>query len=146
MKQIYPGLFRYLEGVKEDLEKSPEGSRCVRSVRGRRRSFGHPGVRLHGRDDKRLMQLYKCLKQMCSRKRSWSWIRPSNGSTFPSKQCCFSMTGMVLLPSRSSGACPGQDKTGDGDGGGTIGSVGSGLLLIWHDADSVTAIRWHQQG
>lgn len=43
MKQIYPGLFAYLEGVKETLESSPEGERYVRSIRGRRRGFSHPG-------------------------------------------------------------------------------------------------------
>ncbi len=43
MKEIYPGLFRYLGGVKEELEKFPEGSRHVRSIRGRRCSFSHPG-------------------------------------------------------------------------------------------------------
>jgi DNA polymerase-1 len=43
MKQIYPDLFAYLDGVKMDLENSPEGKRYVRSIRGRRRAFNHPG-------------------------------------------------------------------------------------------------------
>ena len=43
MKAIYPDLFAYLEGVKTDLENSPEGQRYVRSIRGRRRGFTHPG-------------------------------------------------------------------------------------------------------
>ena len=43
MKEIYPGHFRYLAGVKEDLDSSPESERYVRSIRGRRRSFSHPG-------------------------------------------------------------------------------------------------------
>jgi DNA polymerase-1 len=43
MKGIYPDLFAYLEGVKKDLENSPEGQRYVRSIRGRRRGFTHPG-------------------------------------------------------------------------------------------------------
>lgn len=43
MKEIYPGLFAYLEGVKEALESSPEGERYVRSIRGRRRGFSHLG-------------------------------------------------------------------------------------------------------
>jgi DNA polymerase I len=43
MKQIYPDLFAYLDGVKTDLENSPEGKRYVRSIRGRRRTFNHPG-------------------------------------------------------------------------------------------------------
>ncbi len=34
MKQIYPDLFAYLDGVKTDLENSPEGKRYVRSIRG----------------------------------------------------------------------------------------------------------------
>ena len=38
MKQIYPDLFAYLDGVKTALENSPEGKRYVRSIRGRRRS------------------------------------------------------------------------------------------------------------
>jgi DNA polymerase I-like protein with 3'-5' exonuclease and polymerase domains len=36
-------LFAYLEGVKRALESSPEGQRYVRSIRGRRRGFSHPG-------------------------------------------------------------------------------------------------------
>jgi DNA polymerase I len=43
MKGIYPDLFAYLDGVKAALENSPEGKRHVRSVRGRRRAFNHPG-------------------------------------------------------------------------------------------------------
>ncbi len=43
MKQIYSALFAYLEGVKESLTSSPEGERYVRSIRGRRRGFTHPG-------------------------------------------------------------------------------------------------------
>ena len=43
MKQIYPDLFAYLDGVKTDLKSSPEGQRYVRSIRGRRRGFTHPG-------------------------------------------------------------------------------------------------------
>ena len=43
MKAIHPDLFAYLDGVKADLENSPEGKRCVRSIRGRRRGFTHPG-------------------------------------------------------------------------------------------------------
>ena len=43
MKAIYPDLFAYLEGVKADLEDSPESQRYVRSIRGRRRGFTHPG-------------------------------------------------------------------------------------------------------
>ena len=43
MKAIYPDLFAYLDGVKTDLENSPEGKRYVRSIRGRRRGFTHPG-------------------------------------------------------------------------------------------------------
>ena len=43
MKQIYPDLFAYLDGVKTDLENSPAGKRYVRSIRGRRRAFNHPG-------------------------------------------------------------------------------------------------------
>ena len=43
MKQIYPDLFAYLDGVKTDLENAPEGKRYVRSIRGRRRGFTHPG-------------------------------------------------------------------------------------------------------
>jgi DNA polymerase I len=43
MKHIYPDLFAYLDGVKTDLEISPEGQRYVRSIRGRRRGFTHPG-------------------------------------------------------------------------------------------------------
>lgn len=43
MKGIYPDLFAYLEGVKKDLGNSPEGQRYVRSIRGRRRGFTHPG-------------------------------------------------------------------------------------------------------
>jgi DNA polymerase I len=43
MKQIYPDLFAYLDGVKRALESSPEGQRYVRSIRGRRRAFNHPG-------------------------------------------------------------------------------------------------------
>ncbi len=43
MKQIYPDLFAYLDGVKAALENSPEGKRFVRSIRGRRRAFNHPG-------------------------------------------------------------------------------------------------------
>ncbi|MGO9569446.1 MAG: DNA polymerase [Desulfomonilaceae bacterium] len=43
MKEIYPRLFAYLEGIKEALESSPEGERYVRSIRGRRRGFSHPG-------------------------------------------------------------------------------------------------------
>jgi DNA polymerase I len=43
MKEIYPDLFAYLEGVKKQLENSPEGQRYVRSLRGRRRGFSHPG-------------------------------------------------------------------------------------------------------
>lgn len=43
MKQIYPHLFAYLDGVKTALENSPEGKRYVRSIRGRRRAFNHPG-------------------------------------------------------------------------------------------------------
>ncbi len=43
MKEIYPRLFAYLEGIKETLESSPEGERYVRSIRGRRRGFSHPG-------------------------------------------------------------------------------------------------------
>ena len=43
MKQISPDLFAYLEGVKKELENSPEGQRYVRSIRGRRRGFTHPG-------------------------------------------------------------------------------------------------------
>ncbi len=42
MKEVYPGLFAYLEGVKEALDSSPEGERYVRSIRGRRRGFSHP--------------------------------------------------------------------------------------------------------
>jgi DNA polymerase-1 len=42
MKQIYPDLFAYLDGVKAALENSPEGKRYVRSIRGRRRAFNHP--------------------------------------------------------------------------------------------------------
>jgi len=43
MKGIYPELFAYLEGVRKELENSPEGQRYVRSIRGRRRGFIHPG-------------------------------------------------------------------------------------------------------
>ncbi len=43
MKDIYPDLFAYLDGVKAALENSPEGKRLVRSIRGRRRAFNHPG-------------------------------------------------------------------------------------------------------
>jgi DNA polymerase I len=43
MKQIYTDLFAYLDGVKTDLDDSPEGKRYVRSIRGRRRGFTHPG-------------------------------------------------------------------------------------------------------
>ena len=43
MKQIYPDLFAYLDGVKRALESSPEGKRYVRSITGRRRAFTHPG-------------------------------------------------------------------------------------------------------
>lgn len=43
MKEIYPDLFAYLDGVKAALENSPEGKRYVRSIRGRRRAFNHPG-------------------------------------------------------------------------------------------------------
>jgi DNA polymerase I len=43
MKAIYPDLFDYLDGVKRTLERSPEGQRYVRSIRGRRRAFNHPG-------------------------------------------------------------------------------------------------------
>jgi DNA polymerase I len=43
MKEIYPDLFAYLDGVKRALESSPEGQRYVRSIRGRRRAFTHPG-------------------------------------------------------------------------------------------------------
>lgn len=43
MKQIYPDLFAYLDGVKTGLGNSPEGKRYVRSIRGRRRGFTHPG-------------------------------------------------------------------------------------------------------
>ena len=43
MKQIYPDLFAYLDGVKTKLQNSPEGQRYVRSIRGRRRAFNHPG-------------------------------------------------------------------------------------------------------
>lgn len=43
MKHIYPGLFAYLEGVKETLENSPDGEQYVRSIRGRRRGFAHSG-------------------------------------------------------------------------------------------------------
>jgi DNA polymerase-1 len=43
MKAIYPDLFAYLDGVKTALENSPEGKRYVRSIRGRRRAFNHPG-------------------------------------------------------------------------------------------------------
>jgi DNA polymerase I len=43
MKTIYPDLFAYLDGVKTALENSPEGKRYVRSIRGRRRAFNHPG-------------------------------------------------------------------------------------------------------
>ena len=43
MKQIYPDLFAYLEGVKTDVENSPQGKRYVRSIRGRRRAFNHSG-------------------------------------------------------------------------------------------------------
>jgi DNA polymerase I len=43
MKTIYPDLFAYLDGVKTDLENSPESKRYVRSIRGRRRGFTHPG-------------------------------------------------------------------------------------------------------
>jgi DNA polymerase I len=43
MKQIYPDLFAYLDGVKTALENSPAGKRFVRSIRGRRRAFNHPG-------------------------------------------------------------------------------------------------------
>ncbi len=43
MKAIYPNLFAYLKGVKTDLVNSPEGQRYVRSIRGRRRGFTHPG-------------------------------------------------------------------------------------------------------
>jgi DNA polymerase I len=43
MKQICPHLFAHLEGVKKGLENSPEGRRYVRSIRGRRRVFNHPG-------------------------------------------------------------------------------------------------------
>lgn len=43
MKAIYPDLFAYLEGFKSALESSPEGQRYVRSIRGRRRGFTHPG-------------------------------------------------------------------------------------------------------
>lgn len=41
MRQIYPRLFQYLDGVTEALEKSPTGEGYVRSIRGRRRSFAH---------------------------------------------------------------------------------------------------------
>jgi DNA polymerase I len=43
MKEIYPDLFAYLEGVKEALDSSPEGERYVRSIRGRRRAFSYHG-------------------------------------------------------------------------------------------------------
>ena len=43
MKAIFPDLFAYLDGVKKQLEDSPEGRRYVRSIRGRRRGFTHPG-------------------------------------------------------------------------------------------------------
>jgi DNA polymerase I len=43
MQGIYPDLFAYLDGVKTDLENSPQGKRYVRSIRGRRRAFNHPG-------------------------------------------------------------------------------------------------------
>jgi DNA polymerase-1 len=41
MRQIYPRLFQYLDGVTEALERSPAGEGYVRSLRGRRRSFAH---------------------------------------------------------------------------------------------------------
>jgi len=43
MKGIYPGLFVYFEGVTEAMERSPEGERYVKSIRGRRRGFSHLG-------------------------------------------------------------------------------------------------------
>lgn len=43
MKAIYPDLFAYLEGLKMELENFSEGQRYVRSIRGRRRWFTHPG-------------------------------------------------------------------------------------------------------
>jgi DNA polymerase I len=49
MKEIYPDLFAYLDGVKAALENSPESKRYVRSIRGRRRGFTHPGE-LNGRE------------------------------------------------------------------------------------------------
>jgi DNA polymerase-1 len=41
MRQIYPRLFQYLDGVTEALERSPAGEGYVRSLRGRRRGFAH---------------------------------------------------------------------------------------------------------
>ena len=41
MRQIYPRLFQYLDGVAEALERSPAGEGYVRSLRGRRRGFAH---------------------------------------------------------------------------------------------------------
>jgi DNA polymerase I len=41
MRQIYPRLFEYLDGVTEALERSSAGEGYVRSIRGRRRSFAN---------------------------------------------------------------------------------------------------------
>lgn len=43
MREIYPQLFAYLDGVKDSLVTAPEGERYVRSIRGRRRGFVHDG-------------------------------------------------------------------------------------------------------
>ncbi len=68
LNEIYPGAKRYLDKVVEELAAQDQGSRSIRSIRGRRRCFNASAEMSAGRKGRLAMQWSRCWKRMCSRR------------------------------------------------------------------------------